>query len=346
MGHKSIAENIGRSFTDAGLEVRLTDVYKAQEGMLISISAKIHIFMISKAPWLWRFFYKNSLFIKLSMPFRLKIAARNYKETLKIILEFKPDVIITTQTAPSGVVAFLKQQKIFTGQFGIAFSDFHLHKYWLYDQADFYLVNIQEQKQEMLALGVPEQKIFVTGFNLKPAAVINKEVVRGKLNIALESKVILVAAGSLGIGLNYKLLEKLVKQQSWHTIVVCGNNKEVTAKLAERFKQPNISILGFYKPMEELYAIANIFLTKPGGLSVAEALQKHLPMIIVSMLPGQEELNLNFLLKEKLVMPRQKNIIGQIASELENNDFCESLQSNPVLARVVNTPKAASLIRP
>ena len=71
-------------------------------------------------------------------------------------------------------------------------------------------------------------------------------------------------------------------------------------RLLKKFSSPNFSVFGFYTPLSELYSIADIFLTKPGGLSVMESLQWNLPMIITSMLPGQEELNMQFLLKNNI----------------------------------------------
>jgi hypothetical protein len=47
--------------------------------------------------------------------------------------------------------------------------------------------------------------------------------------------------------------------------------------------------------MSDLYQIADVFMTKPGGLSVAEAGQFGLPLVVTHTLPGQEDLNLAYL---------------------------------------------------
>jgi len=41
--------------------------------------------------------------------------------------------------------------------------------------------------------------------------------------------------------------------------------------------------------------VADVIVTKPGGLTTAEALAKKLPMVLIDPLPGQEELNAEFL---------------------------------------------------
>ena len=42
--------------------------------------------------------------------------------------------------------------------------------------------------------------------------------------------------------------------------------------------------------------VADILVSKPGGLTVSEALAKNLPMLIINPTPGQEYWNILFLL--------------------------------------------------
>jgi processive 1,2-diacylglycerol beta-glucosyltransferase len=66
---------------------------------------------------------------------------------------------------------------------------------------------------------------------------------------------------------------------------------------------PDTTVLGFYQPMSDLYAVTDLFLTKPGGLSTAEALQADVRIQITHWLPGQEELNYTYLTANQLVEP-------------------------------------------
>ena len=54
-------------------------------------------------------------------------------------------------------------------------------------------------------------------------------------------------------------------------------------------------ILGLVDNMDELMSVANVMVTKPGGLSIAEALVKKLPMLFFSAIPGQETNNIKVL---------------------------------------------------
>ena len=55
--------------------------------------------------------------------------------------------------------------------------------------------------------------------------------------------------------------------------------------------------LGFVTNMHELTAVADLMVSKPGGLTSSECLARGLPMLILDPIPGQEERNAAFLLE-------------------------------------------------
>jgi processive 1,2-diacylglycerol beta-glucosyltransferase len=57
-------------------------------------------------------------------------------------------------------------------------------------------------------------------------------------------------------------------------------------------------VLGYATNIDELMQISTVIITKPGGVTTAEALSKGIPMLIINPLPGQEAMNTKFLLKE------------------------------------------------
>lgn len=332
VGHKSIAENIGFYLKQAGFEVELFDVQKIQSGLLVNWGAKLYNFLVGQFPFVWSWLYNTQWFISSTLRFRIKVAAKNHRETLKYINQIKPDAVISTHTTASGIVAYLKQQNLYGGKFGIAFSDFHLHRYWLYEQADFYLANIEEQKQEMVGLGISPDKIFVCGIILQPKPEVKIIDIKSKLGISPADKVILLASGSQGTGIDENLISEFLNKPNVKVIVVCGKNKKLFEALGGKFAQSNIIILSYYSPMEQLYAIANVFITKPGGLSVAEALRWQLPILISHMLPGQEELNYAYLAEKNLIMPEPVNIASEALEELSGAGFKNIIANNPALA--------------
>ncbi len=337
LGHKSIAENIAFYLAEAGGETRLADIGAVQEGRFKQAVVGFHKFIHKYFPFVWGWLYRRGHF--LILPFRRQIAGFNFKNTEALLKEFIPDLVITTQTAASAVISYLKKRGFYKGLFVVAFSDFHLHPYWLYDNADFYLVNIEEQKQEMIGRGVDERKIFVCGMTLKPKRQINAKAVKRKFGIDQRKKIILVGSGSLGYGVDGNLIEQLAAFPEIAVVAVCGKNKFLFENLAQRFAGSDAIILGYYTPMDELYAIADIFITKPGGLSISEALLWQLPIVISHVLPGQEEKNYQFLLIHKLVGPDSSGLIGDVLEELRTGNFKKTLAHNPEIPKIIKPPE-------
>ncbi len=309
-GHMRIAQNIGYWLQRAGGVVVLQEVLKSNPSPLVKKFLRLHVWVNVHVPELWNFLYRYGFWIFM-MPWRLLVAQLQKTEIEKCVKTEMPDLVVTTQTAPSAVMSVLKRSGAFGGVWGIAFSDYHFHRAWAYPRADFYLTNIPEQAAHLRALGVSPEKIFRVGFALPPLPKVDTSLVREKIGVALTDKIILVGSGSLGVRVPQNLfagLEQVVRLLAAEgvackVVVACGRNAELYESLQARVSagQQWLVPLSYYEPMEEIYAISSVFITKPGGLSVAEALLFGVPLCITHTLPGQEDINLVYLEEHGLV---------------------------------------------
>ncbi len=350
LGHKMIAENIGWHLEQAGHTVKLGDLLQLQSGKLVSIVAPVHKFVNAHMGWFWKFLYTNKIFTNLTLPLRVKVASKNSEKVLGLINEFKSEVVLVTQGSFAAVVVHLKQMGLYHGQLGIAFSDYHLHRYWLYDEADFYLVNIPEQKTEMMRLGISGEKIFVIGITLKPLIKADPLAVRSKLGLLSTEHLVVLGIGGLGIGLSAKqiksLADALLHQSRARGIklvlaVICGKNEKLYRQLSA-FNLPHVKVFAYYMPLSELYQVADAYITKPGGLSMAEALAYRLPVLLTHFLPGQEELNLHYLTSRELVMGYipitvPEMVAHRVMEEVVKGEFRKKLAQNPLIDQLSPT---------
>ena len=355
MGHARIAENIGYWLGESGAEVALREVLKSNPSKLIKRFLSFHIWVNTYVPRVWKFLYMWGFWIFM-MPWRLLVANFQKSEIEKIVETLKPDIIITTQTSPSAVVSVLKRQKKFAGLWGIAFSDYHFHRAWVYPRADFYLANIEEQEMELTRLGVSKDNIFRMGLALPPLPNIDRDVIRQKLGIARTQKVVLVGSGSLGVRMPEELmkaLDELVGRGKSEglditVVVACGRNAGLCEELVRaRELKPWLIPIGFYEPMYELYAVSDIFLSKPGGLTIAESIRQTLPVFITHYLPGQEELNIEYLEKHKAVVSLYKlefhKWIEPLLTELKQGLIRQSIGVYAGLEGIVSPNNIGSL---
>lgn len=356
LGHKTIAENIGWQLEQAGYEVRLEDILKVQSGSLVNFGTKFHAVINKQFPFIWRWLYRSFLVNLIGRPLRLPLAKKNYLNAKIIIDEFNPDLVITTQTTASAVIAYMKQKGLYKNLFGIAFSDYHFHKFWVYNQADFYLVNIEEQKQALIKLGVEEKKISVVGMTLKAKPAIDDAKIYNDLNIPRNSEIVLLGSGSLGTGKTAKNLLELIssiqknstEKENIYFIIVCGKNTSLKNEIDKLNSDSHIIALGFHQPMQELYSVASVFVTKPGGLTVAESLSWFLPLFVTHWLPGQEELNYEYLSKRHLIVPvaglSEQELASAVNNELQTHQVRNNLIKNEYLRELVVQDRKESLV--
>jgi processive 1,2-diacylglycerol beta-glucosyltransferase len=83
-------------------------------------------------------------------------------------------------------------------------------------------------------------------------------------------------------------------------VVVCGNNAELRKDLEIRQKSESRlkKVFGFVDFMDELMAMSDLLITKPGGITVSESIAMGIPMILIEPIPGQEEANADYLVEQ------------------------------------------------
>ena len=171
---------------------------------------------------------------------------------------------------------------------------------WLTRVFHRYFVAIDETKAHLAALGLPAERITVSGIPIDPvfAEPVDRAAVRAEFGLHVEKPTLLLSAGALGVGPTEFVVERLrALRTDAQTIVICGKSEELRERLAAK-TDARFHLLGYTDRMHDLMKISDLFIGKPGGLTTSEALACGLPMAIISPIPGQEERNTDHLLEE------------------------------------------------
>ncbi len=106
--------------------------------------------------------------------------------------------------------------------------------------------------------------------------------------------------GGLGIAPLERMLSALSSVRApLAAVVVAGRNARIEQRLmraAESVAYP-VRALRFVENVYDYMHAADVLVTKPGGLSTAEALVAQVPMVLCKPLPGQEERNARVLVE-------------------------------------------------
>jgi processive 1,2-diacylglycerol beta-glucosyltransferase len=198
-------------------------------------------------------------------------------------------------------------------------TDFDVHRIWVNAGIDIYTAACDYTRDKLIALGVSPEKIHITGIPTDPKFSQRPDPVELKKKLGIKDGIltVLIATGSFGMGPIEGLMERLVDYQ---LLIVCGQNKDLYERLKPKARK-NAHVLGLVDNMEELMSVSDIMVTKPGGLSISEALVKKLPMIFFSAIPGQETNNIKVLNSYDVVGQGQCTLaqIAQIIHEWKSN---------------------------
>jgi processive 1,2-diacylglycerol beta-glucosyltransferase len=256
--------------------------------------------VIQNIPGIWEYLYDNPKVVSRINIFKNIAHKINGPKLKKLIDSVKPDVIACTQAYPCGMVADYKAAYGINIPLVAVLTDYVPHSFWLYDSVNYYVVPSEEVAIRLKNKGVESQKIKVFGIPFDPKfnLPVDKSAVCKKLNFDPDLPTVMIMGGGHGLGPIKEVIDRLERvSQKIQEIIVCGSNKKLYDSLLEiinNYHKKNI-LLGFTDQISELMSISDILITKPGGITTAEALAKNLPMIIVKPIPGQEANNADYL---------------------------------------------------
>ena len=354
-GHIRAAQAIEKAFEEIGdetggrREVHHLDILNYTNKVFRHLYSKAYIDLVNKMPEVPGWFYD-----KLDKPWknerrRLALDKLNTRPLVKLLREHQPDLIVCTHFLPAEIVSWLKAKERLSSRQVIIVTDFDVHAMWLVHHYERYFVALDEARVYLEALGIPPEKIVVSGIPIDPvfARRKDKQEMRAKHGLAADRATILLSAGGFGVGSVDALIAALMPlEHRAQVVAICGRNEELLERLSHEAAQlkPDATVLvkpfGYTKEMDELMTASDVVLGKPGGLTTCEALAKGLAFAIVNPIPGQEERNSDHLLEAGVGI--RCNNLPTLAYKLDHllgdPDRLATMQTN---ARQMGRPNAA-----
>lgn len=330
-GHNEAASCLEKEFIHHGFMVKKVDVLLIISKNLdsfISGSCKI---IINNFPRLYGNLYDISNKEKPNKLLNISLAKIAKEKIYNTILKEDPDLIISTHSFPICVVGSLKEKGLINVPFISVVTDYEAHKIYVNNNVDAYIVASNYTGKTLFNQGIPENRIFPYGIPIKT------EFFNESAKTSLNKKPfqILLMAGSLGLKSMTKVLDNTMSLEGdYHVVVVCGNNKKLKLSIETEFeefiKNNKITLYGFTNNIPAIMENSDVLITKPGGLTVSEAIAKRLPMIIPYYIPGQEKENLDFLVKNGLAIYayKIKELRNLIEYVMKNPRILENMREN------------------
>jgi processive 1,2-diacylglycerol beta-glucosyltransferase len=293
---------------------------------------RIYMGVIKRIPKLWHYLYDNPKVVKRLEKIKTRIHNFNSPKLKSLFDKFNPDVILCTQAFPCGMVADFKKTYASCIPLIAVLTDYIPHSYWVYEKIDYYISPSEEVAKRLINKGVAEEKIKVLGIPFDPK--FNQETLKDKtiqkLGLNPKDPVVMIMGGGQGLGPIKTIVGSLEKTSlPLQEIIVTGSNKKLFFHLKRKIKRfkKKVLLFGYADNINELMSVSDVIISKPGGVTTAEALAKRVPMVIVKPIPGQEANNTAYLTKEgaaiKVNNPKRINFV--IENLLTNTDKLKKL---------------------
>jgi len=309
-GHRKAAYAIESAFKEINrndIETKVIDTLDYTTPFFKMSYPATYLFMVNKIAVIWGlayYLFDTRIFYRIFVaPIRRMVIGLNSARLVSFLNEYNPDIIINTHFLGNELAADMKRRGMLKNNKVITVvTDYMMHSFWVDKEIDYYCVAQEESKKHLMKRAIPPERIKVFGIPIDRVFALKRDrkELCAKLGIDDKKKTVLIGSGGFGVGPIKELVGELMNaKEVEQLLVICGNNPALYKEISEitRDAGGHVKAYKFVENMDEMMSVADVMVTKSGGLTSSEAMAKDLPMIITSAIPGQEARNSRYLVK-------------------------------------------------
>ena len=308
---------------------------------------------IVHVPWLWSAIYAatNSPLCPLiyhalagqSLVRRVMAAAE--AQPPAVVVSVHP-LMVRAAVAARRQSSFLADKPIVT----VVTDLVDVHRVWVADGVDHYVAGSEAAAATLMRYGVAPQRIARLGIPLRPeygrrhvpttppdshdptegdhAAPASQTEMRRRLNLDPELPLVLFMGGGAGAGSLVKRVRAVAalaqQGREFQIAVVTGSNVRSRNALEGIAWPLPVRVYGYVPSTADLMTAADIVATKPGSVTVSEALAMGRPLILSRPAGGQEGGNIPYVVQGPagFFAPSPQEAAGAIDLLLQQPDLC------------------------
>ena len=291
---EAVADELKIKYPDAS--IRIVDFTMWSVSWATAFMKASYLAMLHFVPNLYEFLYKFTGGRAGGISVQSLISAITQFDIAALVKKYQPDVVICTHPFPAGATSWLKKRRPKEFLFSTVITDYSVHQMWIYPNVDCYFVAREAMKTDLIAAGLPPEQIYVTGIPV--AGTFHQEEdkpgILQELGLTDTQPIVLIMGGGLGLGgVDFALLQLEKMTMPLQILVVAGKNAELKARVEEMasHSRHTVEAWGYSTKVREFMAVATLLISKPGALTISEALAAELPMLLHEPIPGPETEN-------------------------------------------------------
>ncbi len=301
-GHVRASEALQRALQDSveNVQVRVIDVLELARPWFLKLYVQSYWAMLRYAPWMWRWLFERRQKRRHRSTAPAWVFRRGCPEVFQQLKSFSPHLVVVVEIGAAEIAALGRREAWFSTPILAVQTDFHAEPPWAQREIDAYCVGSDEAKSQLVGWGVSPHRAFISGIPIDPSFGLpfDKADLGRALGLDPQRPVVLVMGGGMGPAPLVEIIQSLERcQLPLQVLAVAGHDQALRQRLEALRGRVALDLhcFGWSETVPELMAASSLLITKPGGLTTAEALAAGLPMILTHPIPGPEERHLRYL---------------------------------------------------
>lgn len=302
-GHKRAAMAVHEELKSRGVAAEVIDMLDYLPAPLPRFYPWAYSFMVTRARWLWRWFYNWNDHAKAPYAPAKSLTQSWQFNKLRAFIEAGDFThMVSTHFTAAALLTDWRRQRGWKQSIYSVVTDYISHRCWKREGFDHYFVATSEVGDQMKSAGIDSGRITTTGIPISAmfSAPLSREACRRTWNCADDETLVLVLSSGLNTAKTQALMRDLRDVPGRMRYLVSAGKDEPREQLIrgccagdDRFE-----VFGFSTRIAEMMKAADILVSKPGGLTTSEAMASGLPQILFSPIPGQEEANADYVTRQ------------------------------------------------
>jgi UDP-N-acetylglucosamine:LPS N-acetylglucosamine transferase len=292
---KSIKEGIEYNY-GYDYSVEIIDFQEVLSSFINSFTTKTYENWVKFTPSLYKFLYEKT---NKKIPAKL-INQLNYPFVItrlnKFFEEKRPDLLISVFPVWSYLASDIWKKKKKNAKFISVITDsITIHNSWVIADTDHFIVANKDTAESVQKLGIEKEKIQIMGFPVRLDFMkkLNKDKFLKKYELDPNKFTVLFLPTSQQSRKNIRIINDIIENNKrTNIIIITGRDSKLKPKLEKiAKKKKNIKVLGWTEEMTQFIQVSDLVISKAGGATTMECIAAGKPMIITSVIPGQEKGN-------------------------------------------------------
>ncbi len=297
-GHTKAAGAIAQELAcqAPGADVQVVDVLAKSRWLFRAAYVWPYWVMVRHTPSLWR-----RLFSARVRGMRRHTAPRwafrvGCPAVFQAIERFRPDVIVAAEVAAGEIAAQAYGSGLTAARIISVITDHHAEPAWVHPEVATYAVADASVREQICAWGGPRDRVVVCGIPTDRRCQVASDpgVIRARHGVHDDRPIVLLMGGGMGPTRMDQVAAGLCASgRRMHIVAVSGHDRLAHRRLSRvrPAGDASLTVRGWIDDVPALMQIASVLVTKPGGVTSAEAAVCGVPSVLFDPIPGPEEHN-------------------------------------------------------